>query len=189
MLRLVCGCQRSLLNSNAYRGSPMHIVFIPIQDFESILTCQVLSEIKPKLSNPKQLNFVNFCCCPTVAKWNLAKVQLPGQRPGISRFGRQVLSRHPAGQAILQPRVEQVNLLCGTAAQSQNALQQQMKAASAAASQYKQQAQETGRDFDSFKQQVCVYGTSDSHSCMCIEETALSVCCHPSMPCFGHPDT
>ena len=64
-----------------------------------------------------------------------------------------------------------------------------MKAASAAAGQYKQQAQETGRDFDSFKQQVCVYGTSDSHSCMRVDETALSVCCHPSMPCFGHPDT
>ncbi|KAL0024312.1 hypothetical protein WJX79_006938 [Trebouxia sp. C0005] len=39
------------------------------------------------------------------------------------------------------------------AAQSQSVLQQQMEAASAAASQYKQQAQETGR-LDSFKQQV-----------------------------------
>lgn len=52
--------------------------------------------------------------------------------------------------------------LCGAAAQSQSVLQQQMEAASAAASQYKQQAQETGR-LDSFKQQVCVYNTSSSH--------------------------
>lgn len=65
--------------------------------------------------------------------------------------------------------------LCGAAAQSQNVLQQQMKAASAAASQYKQQAQETGRDFDSFKQQVCVHGTSNSHSFVRIDKTACLV--------------
>ena len=47
-----------------------------------------------------------------------------------------------------------------------------MKAASAAASQYKHQAQETGRDFDSFKQQVCLHGPSNSHSFAYIDKSA-----------------
>ncbi|DBA79944.1 TPA: hypothetical protein ACH3X1_008149 [Trebouxia sp. C0004] len=74
-----------------------------------------------------------------------------GQEPdGEPGSPRQVSAK----EQELWQQLQAANKDLQRAAQSQNALQQQVKAASAAASQYKQQAQEREHGFGSFKQQV-----------------------------------
>ncbi|KAA6416949.1 MAG: hypothetical protein FRX49_13090 [Trebouxia sp. A1-2] len=76
---------------------------------------------------------------------------------GQEAVGEPVTSSAPrqvsAKEQELWEQLQAANKDLQRAAQSQSVLQQQMEAASAAASQYKQQAQGTGR-LDSFKQQV-----------------------------------